>query len=154
MYSQADEEGQQYTLMSEIINHKSDGKVLSKDDGFYLDCYGKQQPRITTCGWKLLVEWKDRNSSWVTLNDMNDSYPVDTAEYSVMNKISTEPAFAWWVPHVLWKRSWIKNHMTLYLLITHRHLVVIMELKGWHHILHFFLNCHPPETCSCFLVNS
>ena len=36
MYSQVDEEGQQYTLMSEIIDHQSDGKALSKDDGFYL----------------------------------------------------------------------------------------------------------------------
>ena len=51
--------------MSEIIDHKSDGKALSKDDGFYLDCYGKQQPRMTTRGWKLLVEWEDGNSSWV-----------------------------------------------------------------------------------------
>ena len=51
------------------------------------------------------MEWKDGNSSWVSLNDMKDSYPLDTAEYSVMNKISTEPAFAWWVPHVLQKRS-------------------------------------------------
>ena len=47
------------------------------------------------------------NSSWVSLNDMKDSYPLETAEYSVMNKISTEPAFALWVPHVLQKRSWI-----------------------------------------------
>ena len=95
--------------MSEIINHKSDGKALSKDDGFYLDCYGKQQPRMTTSGWKLLVEWKDGNSSWVSLNDMKDSYPLKTAEYSVMKKISTEPAFALWVPHVLQKWSWIIN---------------------------------------------
>ena len=109
MYSQVDEEGQQYTLMSEIIDHKSDGKALSKDDGCYLDRYGKQQLRMTTCGWKLLVEWKDGNSSWVSWNDMKDSYPLETAEYSVMNKILTEPAFAWWVPHVLQKRSQIIN---------------------------------------------
>ena len=63
MYSQVDEEGQQYTLMSEIIDHKTDGKALSKDDGLYLDRYGKQQPRMTTRGWKLLVEWRDGNSS-------------------------------------------------------------------------------------------
>ena len=44
MYSQVDEEGQQYTLMSEIIDHKTDGKALSKDDGLYLDRYGKQKP--------------------------------------------------------------------------------------------------------------
>ena len=57
----------------------------------------------------MLVEWKDGNSSWVSLNDMKDSYPLETAEYSIMNKISTEPAFAWWVPHVLRKRSRIIN---------------------------------------------
>ena len=50
MYSQVDEEGQQYTLLNEIIDHKSDGKALSKDDGFYLDCYGKQQTRMITQG--------------------------------------------------------------------------------------------------------
>ena len=105
IYSQVDEEGQLYTLMSEIIDHKSNGLALSKDDGFYLDCYGKQQPRMTTHGWKLLVEWKDGNSSRVSLNDMKDSYPLETAEYSIMNKILTEPAFAWWVPHVLRKRN-------------------------------------------------
>jgi hypothetical protein len=122
MHSQVDEEGQQYTLMSEIMDHKSDGKALSKDDRFYLDCYGKQQPRMTTCGWKLLVEWKDGNSSWVSLNDMKDSYTLETAEYSVMNMISTEPAFAWWVPHVLQKRSWIINKVkTKYWKHTHKY---------------------------------
>jgi hypothetical protein len=48
MYSKVDEDEQQYTLMNEITDHKSDGKALSKDDGFYLDCYGKHQPRMTT----------------------------------------------------------------------------------------------------------
>jgi hypothetical protein len=33
IYSQVDEEVQQYTLMRGIIDHKSDGKALSKDDG-------------------------------------------------------------------------------------------------------------------------
>ena len=55
------------------------------------------------------MEWEDGNSSWVSLNDMKDSYPLETAEYSVMNKISTEPAFAWWVPHAFQKRSRIIN---------------------------------------------
>ena len=52
MYSQVDEEGQLYTLMSEIIDHKYNGQALSKVDGFYLDHYGKQQPRM--CGSHIL----------------------------------------------------------------------------------------------------
>ena len=64
-----------------------------------------QPTQMITSGWKLLVEWKDGNSSWVSLSDMKDSYSLETAEYSIMNKILTEPAFAWWVPHVLRKRN-------------------------------------------------
>ena len=37
MYSQVSEEGQQYTLMSEIIDHKADVRALSKDDGFFME---------------------------------------------------------------------------------------------------------------------
>ena len=37
--------------------------------------------------------------------DLKNSYPVQVAEYAVNNKIASEPAFAWWVPHVLKKRD-------------------------------------------------
>ena len=36
---------------------------------------------------------------------MKESFPVEVAEYVVGNKISEEPAFAWWVSHVLRKRD-------------------------------------------------
>jgi hypothetical protein len=39
------------------------------------------------------------------LADLKNSYPVQVAEYAVNNKIASEPAFAWWVPHVLKKRD-------------------------------------------------
>ena len=32
-------------------------------------------------------------------------YPVQLAEYVHQRKVSEEPAFAWWVPHVLKKRN-------------------------------------------------
>ena len=52
-----------------------------------------------------MVEWKDRSSDWIPLADLKNSYPVQVAEYAVNNKIASEPAFAWWVPHVLKKRD-------------------------------------------------
>ena len=77
---------------------------------------------MTSSDWKLLVEWKDVNSSWASLNDMKDLYPLETAEYSVMNKITTESAFAWWVPHVLRKRSQIINKVkSKYWKCTHKY---------------------------------
>jgi hypothetical protein len=36
---------------------------------------------------------------------MEESFPVQVAEYAVMNKILEEPAFAWWAWHVLRKRD-------------------------------------------------
>jgi hypothetical protein len=32
---------------------------------------------------------------------------VEVAEYAVVNKLVEEPAFKWWVPHVICRRNWI-----------------------------------------------
>jgi hypothetical protein len=101
MYSQVDDEGKEFKLMSEIIDHVSDATAIKADDGLYVDRNGKSKPKMTTRGWKLLVEWRDGNMSWVALKDMKESYPIETAEYAVANKIVHEPAFAWWVPETL-----------------------------------------------------
>ena len=42
---------------------------------------------------------------WLALKDMKEAYPVQLAEYAVQNRISLEPAFAWWAPYVLKKRN-------------------------------------------------
>ena len=51
---------------------------------------------------------------------MKESYLVEIAEYYHQHKISDEPAFTWWVPHVIKKREriiaklkskyWMKTH--------------------------------------------
>jgi hypothetical protein len=92
MYSQVDAEGQKYSLLDEIIDHKSDGNALSRDDSFLLDA---STVRRTRKGWKLLVNWKNGSSDWISLADLKESYPVQVAEYAVSNKIVSEPAFAW-----------------------------------------------------------
>jgi hypothetical protein len=33
--------------------------------------------------------------------------PVEVAEYAVVNRLVEEPAFKWWVPHVIRHRNWI-----------------------------------------------
>jgi hypothetical protein len=91
--------------MSEIIDHKSDGSAVSKDDGFETTRDGVKRPRRTTKGWKMLVSWKDGTSSWVPLKDLKEAYPVQVAEYALANKILEEPAFAWWARHILKKRD-------------------------------------------------
>jgi hypothetical protein len=49
--------------------------------------------------------WHDGTSSLVPLREMKDSFPVQTAEYAVAHKLSQEPAFKWWVNHVLRKHQ-------------------------------------------------
>ena len=53
MYSQVDDEGRQYLLLSDIVDHRKDGSAVSSDDAFYP---GSQQRRMTTRGWQLLVD--------------------------------------------------------------------------------------------------
>jgi hypothetical protein len=102
LYSQVNEEGRSYLVLSKIIDHRNDGNAVASDDA---KIPGTDHLRRTTKGWQLLVEWKDHSSDWIPLADLKNSYPVQVAEHAVNNKIATEPAFAWWVPHVLKKRD-------------------------------------------------
>ena len=105
LYAQVDDEGNSYSILSEIVDHKKDGSAVSKDDAFVATRAGIMRRRQTTKGWKLLVNWKDGSSSWVPLKDIKESNPVQVAEYAVANKILEEPAFAWWAQQVLRKRE-------------------------------------------------
>ena len=51
-----------------------------------------------------MLKWKDGSEMWLQLKDVKESFPVQVAEYAVTSRIQDEPAFAWWVPHVLKKR--------------------------------------------------
>ena len=120
MLSQVDDEGRSYAVLSEIVDHRTNGHALSKDDGFVVDRQGRRHPRTTTRGWELQVEWRDGSSTWVPLSELKESNPIQVAEYAVANKIAEEPAFAWWARNVLRKRDriikkvkaryWAKTH--------------------------------------------
>ena len=103
LFSQVDEEGHQYQVMDEILDHKKEEGAIDKEDGFYEDSTKNKRRKMTTRGWKLLITWKDGSSSWVALKDMKESFPVELAMYARDNGIAEEPAFAWWAPHALRK---------------------------------------------------
>ena len=63
MFSQCDGYGNQYRLMSGIVDHKSNEKAVSKSDR-YVVIRGRQFLRNTTVGWKLCIEWRDGSTSW------------------------------------------------------------------------------------------
>jgi hypothetical protein len=92
-------------LIKEIVDHRSDGSAVPVDDAYYVDPNGRTARRMTTMGWKLLIEWKDGTKDLLPLKDLKDSYPVQVTEYAVTNKIVEQPAFAWRVPYVLRKQE-------------------------------------------------
>jgi hypothetical protein len=53
------------------------------------------------------VLWKDKLTSWVKLEDLKASNPIELAEYAVANQIAEEPAFKWWVSNTLRKQNHI-----------------------------------------------
>jgi hypothetical protein len=55
----------------------------------------------------LCVKWKDGTTSWERLADLKESNPVEVDEYAVARNLRDAPAFVWWVPHLLKKRSMI-----------------------------------------------
>lgn len=105
IYSQVDEDGHRYQLMEHILDHRSDGRAVRKEDAFTVSRNGSKSRRQTTRGWYLQVQWKDGTDSWVSLRELKESHPIQVAEYADKAEIADEPAFAWWVPYVLKKRD-------------------------------------------------
>ncbi len=72
----------------------------------------------------MCCQWKDGSTSRENLADLKESHPIETAEYAVTKGIDQEPAFNWWVPHVLKKRdriiSLVRKQTTHYLKRTHK----------------------------------
>jgi hypothetical protein len=105
MYAQVDDEGNMFQLLLEIMDHKKDGTAIDISNGMVTLANGNMKPKITMQGWMLLVMWKDQSMSWVKLKDLKAPNPIELAEYAVANRIVEEPAFKWWVSHMLRKQN-------------------------------------------------
>ena len=100
LLAQVDEEGHRQMLMEEIIDHRKTSDAIEKINGFMVNKSSNTKRRVmTTKGWHICVQWKDGSTSWVTLKDLKNAYPIELANYAIENKIDDEPAFAWWVPY-------------------------------------------------------
>jgi hypothetical protein len=111
MYSQCDIEGRQYNLMEGIVDHKTDVHAVEPAD-VYIKHGSNNKVRKTTKGWDLCVEWKYGTTNWERLVDLKESNPVEVAEYDAAKSLIDTPAFVWWAPHVLKKRTRIIAAMT------------------------------------------
>jgi hypothetical protein len=90
LYSQVNEYGQQELLFREIANHWN---VSDFKDG-------PEIPKATK-GVDIQVWFQDETLTWLPMNEVRQSNPIELAEYAVQQGIANDPAFAWWVPHTL-----------------------------------------------------
>ena len=105
MYAQVDLEGFTLCLLDSIIDYKTDETAVTKDQMYVVTRRGQRRMRKTTCGWKLLVLWKDGTEQWIPLKDLKESHPIEVAEFAKARGIDDQPAFIWWVPYTLRKRD-------------------------------------------------
>ena len=104
MYAQCNPDGQQFLILDDIVDHrKTDEALLETNSTFKLK--GKEYQIKSTKGWQLCIQWKDGTTTWESLANLKESYPVQVAEYAVAREIDQEPAFRWWVKSVLNKRD-------------------------------------------------
>jgi hypothetical protein len=104
MYASCDDDGNEYLLFDCIVDHKKNDKALTKETQ-PMSHNGRTSMRRSTAGWHLCVQWLDGSTSWQSLKDLKESYPLQVAEYAVIQGIDNEPAFNWWVTFVLKKRE-------------------------------------------------
>ncbi len=124
LYSQCDPDGNQYILLEEIVDYRCLPAAMKLTDQKIVHADGKTYLKHSTIGWQFCCQWKDGSMSQENLVDLNESHPIETAEYAKILGIDHEPAFNWWVPHVHRKRdciiSLVRKHSPWYLKRTHK----------------------------------
>ena len=96
LYSQVDDEGNEFLLLDEIIDHCKDDPAITAEEVTVDPTGAKNQHYVqTTKGWKLSVTWKDVSTSWEPLKYLKEAKPIQVAEYAMINKLDKEPAFRW-----------------------------------------------------------
>ena len=114
LMSQVDDDGWDTGILKEVVSFRRDPEIaVSKENGS-VHINGIARPVITTKGWDVQVSWIDGSTSWVPLKLMKESNPVEVAEYAVANGYHQEPAFKWWVNHVLKKRDRLINKVKVH----------------------------------------
>ena len=105
LWNQIDDDGNNYNQLYEIIGHRKTKDAIPIEDGYYETKTGAKRRVITTKGWDLQVKWESGEVSYIALKDIKESNPIEIAEYAKVSKIDREPAFAWWIPAVIKRRS-------------------------------------------------
>ena len=81
-------------LLYKIINHTWDVNSIEREYAFTKTTNGIKQRKMTIASWQLYIQWKYGSKYWVALKQINQSYPVELADYARRTNIDDGPAFA------------------------------------------------------------
>ncbi len=73
IFSQCDDEGRRHAVLQEITDHKSNRTAVHITNGYTTTRKGRQIPKTTTKGWKVVCQWRDGSSDWIDLKHVKDS---------------------------------------------------------------------------------
>ena len=105
LYGQVDDSGHTQQYLESILDFKKNSDAITKDKMHIVTPSGQKRLRQSTAGWHLLVKWIDGTKEWIPLKRLKEHYPVEVADFAVSKNIDSEPAFAYWIHHVLKKRN-------------------------------------------------
>ena len=94
----------EYLLLDVLVDYQKDNNAISLSDQ-QTTVLSRPVAHKITAGWQISCQWKDSCTSWEKLSELKESYPVQIAEFAVVQGIDHEPAFNWWVKHMLKKRN-------------------------------------------------
>ena len=85
--------------------------VIPKRFGFTVSNNGNKNLKRTTVRWTLQVVCKYGSMKWLYIKYTKAYYPLEFAEYAVVNNINKNLAFNWWVKGELRARDQIISRM-------------------------------------------
>ena len=80
MFAHVDDEGREHLIIKDIVDHKKDHTAIPISEGKLRSYNGNEGPKVTTRGWKLLVEWRDGQTSCIDLIDLKEFNPIKVEE--------------------------------------------------------------------------
>ena len=94
MWTQCDEDGNQYQLLEAIVDHKFDDDAVQQADGYVL-VSGRKHRKKSTKGVNLCIQWKGGTTSWERLADVKRSHDLRAtlAITSVMRTVGGSVCF-------------------------------------------------------------
>ena len=100
-----DDDGNIIKVLQGITDHRYGDSAVRHEHGLVNLPNNVRCRKITTKGWDVRVQWNNGTKSWIPMDIIKDSDPVELAEYSISRGIDQEPAFTWWVPKVMKKKN-------------------------------------------------